>query len=73
MFFRNLTFFRFPLSLSKSLAEPDALLADAALKPVGPMEMSSSGFVSPFGRDEPALSHRVGDCVWITIGGGDQR
>ena len=72
MFCRNLTFFRFPLSLSKTLAEPDALLADAALKPVGPMEMSSSGFVSPFGRDEPALSHRVGDCVWITIGGEDR-
>ena len=72
MFFRNLTFFRFPLSLSKSLAEPGALLADAALKPVGPLELSSRGFVSPFGRDQPVLSHRVGDCVWLTVGSEDR-
>ncbi|MEO5596890.1 MAG: recombination-associated protein RdgC [Lysobacteraceae bacterium] len=72
MFFRNLTFFRFPLSLASTLAEPDALLADAALKPVGPLELSSRGFVSPFGRDQPALSHRVGDCVWLTVGGEDR-
>lgn len=70
MFFRNLTFFRFPVSLD--FTDLDAGLAEAALKPVGALELSSRGFVSPFGRDEPALSHRIGDAVWLTLGGEDR-
>lgn len=72
MFFRNLTFFRFPGRLAKTLDELDARLEDCRLKPVGPSELMSRGFVSPFGRDEPALSHRVGDGIWITLGGEDR-
>ncbi len=68
MFFRNLTFFRFNPKLEKSFREVDARLDDCTLKPVGPLEMSSRGFVSPFGRDEQALSHRVSHCVWLTLG-----
>ena len=70
MFFRNLTLFRFPTSLDFS--QLDELLPEAALKPVGPLDMASRGFVSPFGRDEPALSHRVGDAIWLTLGGEDK-
>jgi recombination associated protein RdgC len=44
----------------------------AVLKPVGPLELSSRGFVSPFGRGEEQLSHRVGDCVLLTLGGEDK-
>lgn len=72
MFFRNLTFFRFPTSISKSFDNIDAALTNAALKPVGMLETSSRGFVSPFGRDEPAMSHRIGDCIWLTVGGEDK-
>lgn len=72
MFFRNLTFFRFPTSLAKAFAELDARLEDCRLKPVGPSELMSRGFVSPFGRDEPAMSHRVFDAIWITLGGEDR-
>lgn len=72
MFFRNLTFFRFPASLARSLDQLDARLEDCRLKPVGPSEPMSRGFVSPFGRDEPAMSHRVNDGVWITLGGEDR-
>ena len=80
MFFRNLTLFRFPVSLSKNLKELDDRLAETALKPVGPGEMMSRGFVSPFGplrqaQDEsatPVLSHRIGDCIWLTLGGEDK-
>jgi recombination associated protein RdgC len=72
MFFRNLTFFRFPASLAKAFAELDARLEDHRLKPVGPSELMSRGFVSPFGRDEPAMSHRVFDAIWITLGGEDR-
>lgn len=70
MFFRNLTLFRFPASLD--LSGLDARLAECPLKPVGPLEMSSQGFVSPFGRDAEALSHRVDDAVWLTLGGEDK-
>ena len=67
MFFRNLTFFRFPASLAKNLAELDARLEDHRLKPVGPSELITRGFVSPFGRDQPAMSLRLNDAIWITL------
>lgn len=70
MFFKNLTLFRFPTSLDLSG------LGDAArefpLKPVGALELSSRGFVSPFGRDAEALVHQCGDAMWLAIGGEDK-
>ncbi|MCC4618322.1 recombination-associated protein RdgC [Xanthomonas campestris pv. asclepiadis] len=71
MFFRNLTMFRFPASLDLSAVEE--LLPQCALKPVGPLEMASRGFVSPFGREETEqLSHRIGDFLWLAVGGQDK-
>ena len=70
MFFRNLTLFRFPTSLDFS--QLDELLPEAALKPVGPLELSSRGFISPFGRGEEALSHRINDAIWLSVGGEDK-
>ena len=72
MFFRNLTLFRFSPALKKSFANIDDSLAEFALKPVGPLEQMSRGFVSPFGRDQPALSHSVGPALWLTLGGEDR-
>lgn len=72
MFFRNLSLFRFPLSLVKSLSELEASLADCVLKPVGPGELMSRGFVSPFGGDSTALVHGVGAARWLTLGGEDK-
>lgn len=43
--FRNLTLFRFPKSTSKSLAELDGLLDDHRLRPCGPIELATRGFV----------------------------
>ena len=70
MFFRNLTMFRFPTSLD--LSQLDELLQDMKLNPVGPLELSSRGFVSPFGRNEPELSRRIGDAIWLSVGGEDK-
>ena len=78
MFFRNLTLFRFPGSLD--FADLDTRLAEHVLKPVGGLELFSRGFVSPFGRAlrqaqderEEALSHRIGDAIWLTVGGEDK-
>ncbi len=70
MFFRNLTLFRFPTSLD--LSDLDTVLAEHALRPVGPLELSTRGFVSPFGQHGDALSHRLGDAIWLTVGGEDK-
>jgi recombination associated protein RdgC len=75
MFFRNLTLFRFPTSLD--VTDLESHLGAARLKPVGALELSSRGFVSPFGRalqedGDAALSHRIGDAVWFTVGGEDR-
>lgn len=72
MFFHNLTLFRFPLSLRAALANVDDALGEYRLKPVGPLEMSSRGFVSPFGAEDAALSHRVNDGLWLVLGGEDK-
>ncbi|NLB56985.1 MAG: recombination-associated protein RdgC, partial [Gammaproteobacteria bacterium] len=70
MFFRNLTLFRFAPTLDLShLADG---LAETALKPVGPLELSSRGFIPTFGRDSEAYSHRIGDALWLTVGGEDR-
>ncbi|WP_242111923.1 recombination-associated protein RdgC [Luteimonas aquatica] len=70
MFFRNLTLFRFPVSLD--LSELDTRLAEVPLKPVGPLELTSRGFISPFGRDAEALSHRVDSAIWLSVGSEDK-
>ena len=70
MFFRNLTVFRFPTALD--LSELEARLAEFPLKPVGPLEMSSRGFVSPIARDGEAMTHRIEDAIWVTVGGEEK-
>src|SRR5690606_3791356 len=71
MFFKNLTLFRFPTSVDFS--EVDTLLPHVVLKPVGALEMSSRGFISPFGREEKEqFSHRIGDALWLTVGGEEK-
>ena len=70
MFFRNLTLFRFPASLD--LSDLETQLAEYALKPVGPLELSSRGFVPPFGQHGEALTHAIGESLWLTVGGEDK-
>lgn len=71
MFFRNLTLFRFPTALDFS--ELEQHLPGALLRPVGPLEMTSRGFISPFGRDEQEqLSYRLERFLWLTVGGEDK-
>ncbi|MBA0428566.1 recombination-associated protein RdgC [Stenotrophomonas maltophilia] len=66
MFFRNLTMFRAPQITMFELQDG---LEASALKPVGPLEYNSAGFVSPFGRgDGEPLSHEVAGALWLTIG-----
>ena len=74
MFFRNLTLYRFPKSAAEALGD-DGLgkrLKKHALKPCGPLETQSLGWVSPFGRGESELSHRIGHFVLLTLGTEDK-
>lgn len=72
MLFRNLTLFRFPSSLREALDALPERLPEHALKALGPLELSTRGFASPFGRNHEALSHRVGDCLLLSLGGEDK-
>src|SRR5690348_11536377 len=68
MFFRNLTLFRFSSEVAGSLAELETVLADHALRPCGPLESVTRGFVSPFGPDSEVLAHRIGHATLFTLG-----
>ncbi|HEV7777810.1 MAG TPA: recombination-associated protein RdgC [Luteibacter sp.] len=72
MFFRNLTLFRFSATVSVDLERLDDALAEHRLRPVGPLEMSTRGFVSPLGRNEEALTHNVAANTLLTVGGEDK-
>ena len=74
MFFRNLTLFRFSPAVAEDLSRLDEALAEHRLRPCGPLEMSTRGFVSPLGgRDEEApLTHSVSACTLVTVGGEDK-
>lgn len=70
MFFRALTFYRFPRSLV--LDQLDEGVRANWLKPVGALEFSSRGFTSPLGRDQEAPTHQCGDAIWLTLSGEDK-
>ena len=72
MFFRNLTLFRFPELPRRALSAFDKHLADHRLRPCGPIEMATQGFVSPVGRDSEELTHRVGKNTLFCLGGEDK-
>ena len=58
MFFRNLTLFRFDPALKKAFDTIETTLEEFRLKPVGPVEPMSRGFVSPPSRAPPARGAR---------------
>lgn len=68
MFFRNLSLFRFPESVSKSLNDLEKALDSQRLRECGPLEMATRGFISPYGRDSDELLHQLGAFSLLTIG-----
>ena len=69
MTFRNATVFMFPADISSAFRDLQivdrdgdslqAALAEHAIKPVGPTEVASAGFASPYGEENAALYQRV--------------
>ena len=72
MFFRNLTLFRFSATVATDLDRLEEVLPEHRLRPVGPMEMFTRGFISPLGRKEEALVHMVGRNTMVTVGSEDK-
>lgn len=83
MFFKNATLFRIAPALLQGIVTAPAAtdgaapaaspllagLADCTLKPIGPMELSTYGFVPPFGGEHDALAQQVGNHVLVTLAG----
>lgn len=72
MFFRNLTLFRFPESCNVALESLEKDLDQKRLRPCGPIELATRGFVSPFGREADELVHRVGSYALMSVGSEDK-
>lgn len=72
MWFRNLTLFRFSKAAAKNLKSLDEKLDEQRLRACGPAELGTEGFMSPYGRDEEALLHRVGHYALLTVGREDK-
>jgi recombination associated protein RdgC len=72
MWFRNLTLFRFSESIAKKLKNLEAALAKQQLRPCGPLELATHGFISPYGRAEEMLAHRISNYVLLTLGREDR-
>jgi recombination associated protein RdgC len=72
MWFRNLTMFRFSAAVAKTLKSLEADLGEKRLRPCGPIELATRGFISPYGRAEDVLVHRVSKFALITVGGEDK-
>lgn len=68
MFFRNLTLFRFSPAVAESLNDLETSLAGRALRPCGPLESVTRGFISPFGPESPVLAHGIGHATLFTLG-----
>jgi recombination associated protein RdgC len=80
MFFKNLTIFRFPIPTGHSdyRCRLDDGTGQHPLKPVGPLELSSRGWVSPTGQEPadgdflPFYSSADNNLILLTLGGGDR-
>jgi recombination associated protein RdgC len=73
MFFRNLTLFRFSPAVAEDLKRLEEALGEHRLRPCGPLEMGTRGFVPPVGRGEDAaMTHVVNACTLMTVGGEEK-
>lgn len=72
MWFRNLTVFRFSKSAAKGLRALEERIDKHRLRPCGPIELATQGFISPYGRNEEALVHEVSGFALVTAAREDK-
>lgn len=68
MFFRNLMLFRFSQTTAQTLADISPWLSQHRLRSPGPLEVATTGFVSPYGPDSNVLVHTDESFHWFTLG-----
>ncbi len=66
--FRNLTLFQLPDTAIPTHQQLTESLDGARLRPPGPLELSTQGFVSPYGRNSDVLTHGIGAHTLLTLG-----
>jgi recombination associated protein RdgC len=64
--------FRFPAGIDKRFKKLDAQLAEHALRPCGPLELQTRGWVSPYGRGEDMFAIEHGVHALLALGGEDK-
>lgn len=69
MWFKSMSMYRLPVDFNYERQEFSAGLDKEILKPIGPLEPSRTGFISPFGPDSDVLLHEASDCVLLELGG----
>lgn len=66
MFFKNATMFLVPKNFVRNLPDLNEALSGYTLRPCGPLEYASRGFVSPFGDGYAAMTCAVGASHLLT-------
>lgn len=72
MWFKSVSLYRLPSDYAHSTPGLEKGLEQAALKPIGPLELSKRGFVSPYGNDSEVLLHERAGCVLLELGGRER-
>jgi recombination associated protein RdgC len=68
MWFKNLSLLRLPRDFSLAADHFEQALAEHPLRSPGPLELETRGFLTPFSRDDAALSHGSGDALLFCLG-----
>lgn len=66
--FRNLTLFQLPDDAVPTHQQVLDAIDGARLRSPGPLELSTQGFISPFGRNQDLLAHGVGSHTLLSFG-----
>ena len=68
MWFKNLSLMRLPADFSLAAEPFESALAEHPLRSPGPLEMETRGFLTPFTREDAALSHGSQDALLFCLG-----
>jgi recombination associated protein RdgC len=72
MWFKSVSAYRLPVDFAFERDSFNAGLEKAVLTPIGPLEPSRKGFVSPFGNDSEVLMHESSECALLELGGRER-
>lgn len=68
MWFKNLSLLRLPAEFALAAEPFEAALSEHPLRSPGPLELETRGFLSPFSREEAALSHGSHEAMLFCLG-----